>query len=239
MTTINVNTVAPAGSVLTVGESGDTIVAVDEIKVNTVKDAGGNTLWVSNGSGTLSSVSSGFGGALNLIQTQTASGSASLDFTLSTYKEYVFKFININPVTDDTDFMFATGTPTIDDGLSTITSTFFVAYHSEDGSQSGLSYDGSKDLAQQDTYQGIMWSIGNGSDEAGSGELHIFNPASTTYVKNWYSICNNYDEGNTTAGRTWNGLTAGYCNQTGAITEIRFKMSSGNFDGKIKLYGVS
>ena len=134
--------------------------------------------------------------------------------------------------------MFATGTPTIDDGLSTITSTFFVSYHSEDGTQGALSYDGSKDLAQQDAYQGIMWSIGNGSDEAGSGELHIFNPASTTYVKNWYSICNNYDEGNTTAGRTWNGLTAGYCNQAGAITEIRFKMSSGNMDGIIKMYGV-
>ena len=95
MTTINVNTIAPSGSTLTVGDSGDTIVALDEIKVNTVKDAGGNTLWVSNGSGTLSSVS-GFGGALNLLSTQTASGSATISFTSgidSTYKEYVFKFI--------------------------------------------------------------------------------------------------------------------------------------------------
>ena len=80
MTTINVNTIAPAGSTLTVGDSGDTIVA-PEVKGNTVKDAGGNTLWVSNGSGTLSSVSSGMGGALNLISPQTASNSASLSFT--------------------------------------------------------------------------------------------------------------------------------------------------------------
>ena len=129
MTTINVNTIAPSGSTLTVGESGDTIVAVDEIKVNTVKDAGGNTLWVSNGSGTLSSVS-GFGGALNLLSTQTASGSASLDFTSgidSTYKEYVFKFININPATDGADFQFQVGASY----NTTLTSTYFRANHGE------------------------------------------------------------------------------------------------------------
>ena len=39
------------------------------------------------------------GGGLNLISTQTASGSSSLSFTSgidSTYKEYVFKFINMS-----------------------------------------------------------------------------------------------------------------------------------------------
>ena len=39
------------------------------------------------------------GGALNLISTQTASSSSTIDFTSgidSTYKEYIFKFINIH-----------------------------------------------------------------------------------------------------------------------------------------------
>ena len=31
---------------------------------------------------------------------------------------------------------------------------------------------------------------------------------------------------------------AGYVNVTGAIDEIEFKMSTGNFDGKIKMWGV-
>ena len=31
---------------------------------------------------------------------------------------------------------------------------------------------------------------------------------------------------------------AGYFNVTAAIDDIQFKMSSGNFDGKIKMWGV-
>ena len=49
------------------------------------------------------------GGGLNLISTQTASGSSSLSFTSgidSTYKEYVFKFINIHPASDNVNFQF-------------------------------------------------------------------------------------------------------------------------------------
>jgi hypothetical protein len=47
------------------------------------------------------------GGALNLISTQTASASATIDFTSgidSTYDSYVFKFINIHPATDGAQF---------------------------------------------------------------------------------------------------------------------------------------
>ena len=44
------------------------------------------------------------GGGLNLISTQTASSSSSLSFTSgidSTYKEYIFKFINIHPASNN------------------------------------------------------------------------------------------------------------------------------------------
>ena len=83
MTTLNVNTITPAGSTLTLGASGDTVVVADDVKVNTVKDAGGNTLWVSNGSGVVSSVKTGLGGADKLLSTQTASNSASVSFTIT------------------------------------------------------------------------------------------------------------------------------------------------------------
>ena len=36
VTTLNVNTIEPAGSTLTLGASGDTIVATDSVNVNTV-----------------------------------------------------------------------------------------------------------------------------------------------------------------------------------------------------------
>ena len=238
MTTINVNTIAPSGSTLTVGDSGDTIVA-PEVKVNTVKDAGGNTLWVSNGSGTLSSVS-GFGGALNLLSTQTASGSASLSFTSgidSTYKEYVFKFININPATNAQNFGFqvnASGQSGYDE---TMTSTAFMAIMTEAGTNSSLGYAGGLDQAQGRAFQPLMYQVGNDADKSGSGELHIFNPSSTTYVKNWYNTCNNVN-GDATPYQA-NAFMAGYVNTTSAITQVQFKCPSGNFDGKIKMYGVS
>ncbi len=236
MTTINVNTIAPSGSTLTVGDSGDTIVA-PEVKVNTVKDAGGNTLWVSNGSGTLSSVS-GFGGALNLLSTQTASGSATISFTSgidSTYKEYVFKFININAATDQASFTWQAST---DGGSSygmTITSSAFQAYQNEAGDSYALQYNTASDQAQATTYQNITYLQGNESDKSSSGELHLFNPSSTTYVKNFYSIANNCEH----QDMTQNMFIGGYINSTSDVDAIQFKMSSGNFDGKIKMYGVS
>jgi hypothetical protein len=51
---------------------------------------------------------SGFGGSLNLISEQTASSSASLSFTGidSTYRTYLFKFINIHPATNSSNFTF-------------------------------------------------------------------------------------------------------------------------------------
>ena len=58
----------------------------------------------------ITSVPSGVGGgSLNLISTQTASGSSTIDFTSgidSTYKEYIFKFTDIHPATDNVQFSF-------------------------------------------------------------------------------------------------------------------------------------
>ena len=48
-------------------------------------------------------------GEWTLIQTQTASSSATISFTSgldSTYDEYCFKFINIHPATDGGIFQF-------------------------------------------------------------------------------------------------------------------------------------
>ena len=45
---------------VTIGTSTNTVtLAGNDLRANTVKDAGGNTLWVSDGSGNLSSVNSG------------------------------------------------------------------------------------------------------------------------------------------------------------------------------------
>jgi len=178
-------------------------------------------------------------GDVVLLSSQTASGDSELDFTglmTSTYGEYIFKFYNINPATDDVEFQFqVNATDGADYNDSAITSTSFYADHREDdGGSPTVAYTGAFDQAQGTAFQTIMWEIGNGADEGSAGELHIFNPASTTYVKHFTAHANEYYTGNASI----EVFTAGYINDTTAVDDIRFKMSSGDFDGKIKMWGV-
>jgi len=182
------------------------------------------------------------GGGLNLISTQTASGSSSLSFTSgidSTYKEYIFKFINIHPSANIPMWTFQGST---DGGSSfgvNITSTTFNAYHAENDSEATLEYSGGGDLAQSTSYQRLLTEVNYSDDGSVSGSLHLFEPSSTTFVKHF--IANSQGMfGPTSNPYSWNMYTAGYFNTTSAINAIDFKMSSGNIDsGVIKLYGVS
>ena len=86
MSILRVATIEPEGATttLTLGASADTVTSsADAIKVNTFKDAGGNTLFTSDGSGTISNVNSGFKGGLTFISSQTASGASTVTFTTS------------------------------------------------------------------------------------------------------------------------------------------------------------
>ena len=239
MDKLNVNTIEPEGGTTTinVGKAGKNVIITDNLKANTLKDAGGNTIFTSNGSGVLSSVNSGFGSAQVLLSTQTASDSASLSFTSgidSTYKEYVFEFININPATDSTDFRIEFSSNGGSSYGMTKTTTYFEAQHSEAGSSS-LSYRTSEDLAQSTNPQILFRGLGSDTDESGCGELHLFNPSSTTYAKNFYATLQEYMGGTPTSD---NPYVAGYVNSTSAINAVQFTMASGNFDGKIKMYGI-
>ena len=177
-------------------------------------------------------------GELTFISKQTASSSATIDFTSgidSTYKEYIFYFNNIHPATDNTALSFQ-GNASGGSGYNeTITSTFFQANHSEDGSGGSLGYRTSEDQAQGTAFQQLGYGVGNGNDECASGYLHLFNPSSTTFVKHFISRVQVYHKSDI----SYDMYSAGYFNTTSAIDEIQFKMSSGNIDaGTIKLYGI-
>ena len=179
------------------------------------------------------------GGGLNLISTQTASSSATIDFTSgidSTYKEYIFKLYDIHPATDGTDLSFQVETATNTDYNQTITSTYFRARHGEDGSADQHTYATGNDLAQSTSFQIIAGDLGNDNDQSYSGTLHLFDPSNTTFVKHF--IANGNESRND--DRTANNFVAGYINDTTAITRVRFKMASGNIDsGTFKMYGVT
>ena len=178
-------------------------------------------------------------GDVVLLSSQTASDSASLDFTSgidSTYGEYIFKFYNINPATTNFEFAFQVNADGQTGFNETITSTHFWAYNVEDDSTRGMNYNGGQDQAQGTAYQPLAYQVGAASDESLVGELHLFNPSNTTYVKHFYSNVNcSYTS---THPASTNQFAAGYINTTSAIDEISFKMSSGNFDGTIKMWGV-
>ena len=179
------------------------------------------------------------GGALNLISTQTASSSSTISFTSgidSTYKEYIFKFFDIHPATDDANFLF---NMSIDSGSNynvTKTSTFFRSYHQEDASQQGVSYYSGGDSAQSTGTQLLSYGCGNDNDQCTTGFLHLFNPSSTTFVKHFIGRTNTYESTN----NSWGGFLAGYGNTTSAINALQFSMSSGNIDsGQILLFGLN
>ena len=183
-------------------------------------------------------------GSMTFIKKLTASSSATLSFVDgassvvldNTYKEYLFTFNNMHPATNDASFTF---NMSVDSGSNynvTKTTTTHRAYHAEDDSEAVLEYDTGQDLAQSTAFQGILRFIGNGNDECASGEMFLYSPSSTTFVKHFIASGNAYYSGD----YSFNDFTAGYGNTTSAVDAIQFKMSSGNIDsGDICLYGIA
>ena len=180
-------------------------------------------------------------GAMTHIKTLTASSSGTLSFVDgsssvvldNTYPIYIFKIISLHPSGSD-DLQFQCSTDGGSNYNTTVTSTYFRAYHNEGGSAQALEYQASKDQAQGTSYQVISES-GPDNDHSTSGTLTLFNPSSTTFVKHWiseFNFVNSSDYSMNTRG-------AGYFNTTSAINAVSFKFASSNLDlGNIKLYGL-
>jgi len=174
---------------------------------------------------------------ITFISSQTASNSASLSFTsglTSTYKAYKFVLSNIHPRTDNVLFQFNLSTDSGSNYNVTKTSSVFDAYHDEADTTAGIEYDTNRDLAQSTAFQSLASGLDNDADASLSGSMTLFNPSSTTYVKHYIANTNTYYN----TGFSLNWYVAGYGNTTSAVNACQFKMSSGNFDGTIYLYGI-
>jgi len=154
--------------------------------------------------------------SLTHIKTVTASSDSTINFVDgssdvvldSTHPIYLFKFINI-----------------------------FKAFHNEADSSTGVSYDTNNDLANSTSFQQLNLDadLGADNDQSLSGELYLFNPSSTTFVKHFMGTSNFSHAGDFTV----ECFFSGYFNTTSAIDAIQFKMNSNNIDsGTIKLYGI-
>ena len=182
-------------------------------------------------------------GAMVHIKTVTASSDSAITFVNgvsdvvldSTYKTYIFRCTNIHPSSDNKNFNVNFTT----DGTNfnvTKTTSLFRSQHNEADTDTSLSYDSGDDLAQATGNQMLNTEIGADNDQCSSGELWLFNPSSTTFVKHFMSNFNgvmNIDYSN-------QDIMAGYCNVTAAIDGVQFKFSSGNIDaGSISMWGIA
>jgi hypothetical protein len=182
-------------------------------------------------------------GSKILIKEITASADATISFVDgtadvvldSTYPIYKFEFINMHPATNDTAFTFQSNASGGSGYNETMTTTRFKAGQNEAGDYTVLGYETGSDQAQGTSFQVLTQNVGNVSDESLSGQITIYNPSSTVFVKHFIATFNTYQHGN----GTYNDFTAGYFNTTSALNDFQFKMVSGNIDsGKIKLYGI-
>jgi len=181
-------------------------------------------------------------GAMTLIKTLTASNSANLQFVDgsggvvldSTYSVYVFKFIDTSIRSDTEKLGFNVSIDTGSNYNIAKTSTAFRAHHGESDSPAALAYYGDDDLAQGTGLQPIQHGGGSEADSCISGELTIFNPSSTTFVKHFLIKSSNNNSGD----RAQVEYMGGYCNTTSAVDAIIFQANTGNIDGTIKMYGI-
>jgi hypothetical protein len=183
-------------------------------------------------------------GAMTLIKSQTASSSATISFVDgtsdvvldNTYPIYLFKFINIHAATQDKVFQFNMSADTGSNYNVTKTTTAFYAYNPEGGGSAALGYTNGSDVAQSTGFAQIANDATSTDNDAGmSGEVWLFSPSSTTYVKHFMSRSSYFDYTNLAYDRH----IAGYGNTTSAVDAIQFKFNSGNIDaGIIKLYGI-
>ena len=177
--------------------------------------------------------------AMTLITTNTSSNAASSSFTSSidsTYKLYIFKLINIHNDVDGDNFAFNGSTDGRSNYNVTKTTTYFRAEHYEDDTAATLAYRTTRDRAQSTDAQWLAEGMGGDADQTLSGELFLFNPSNTTYVKHFYATINSC----VNSDRTRNSFISGYFNTTSAINAISFFSDgdSPSIDGTIKMYGV-
>jgi len=179
-------------------------------------------------------------GSMQLLSTQTADGSgSSISFTSSidsTYKEYIFKFINIHPSNDNVDFYVNFSADSGSNYNVTKTTLYFRANHDESASGSGIEYRANEDVANGTGVTIMLQQGGNDNDQSGSGTLHLFDPSNTTFQKHFIARV----QGMAHNDQILSDFMAGYLNTTSAIDAVQFSIEAGTLDsGTIKMYGVS
>ena len=234
---------------LTLGASGDSVTfASTEIRANTLKDAGGNTLFTSDGAGNLSNVNSALsgGGWKKLSSNTIASGTSTFSITSgldTTYPEYIF-IIN--------DFMGPDGVNThlrmnfTSDGGTTMlskTSFFGKGGYSQTGAGGNISTltNNTYSLRANTAYQPISDTpINFTGTNSSAWKIHLYGNNETTYYK-FYRVTGAYMQNGSSGSQWFEGPEiVGRINATTTINSFHLQMESGNMrNGIVDMYGIA
>ena len=213
------------GNVLDLGTPSDNTVSLAKLTASGTK----NSTTFLRGDNSFASVST----SLTLLQTITASNSATVAFTSnidSTYKNYLVAFENVAPATDDVTLYLDLYV-----GGSVQNSGNCYDYACNGLRGNGTKSDTASEGANDIKLSGM--SFGNAAGENGWGHVYIANPSETSDFKLIRAFTGHIDNG----ARACVDDCAGFLNNgTSAVDGVRFLFSSGNIStGEFRLYGVS
>lgn len=185
-----------------------------------------------NGTNWMSMTGGGPGsGAMSLISTQTASASASLQFTNlpTSYNTLFLNCTSIVPATNGASFDLEFG-----EGP---TPTWKATSYNENGTYSGSAGTSGSTSATNQSAFGIIGIMTNNSGASGNSNLSISNANSTSL----YKLIGGRAADISGAGESFSLFIGGsYTGDTNAVTAIQVYMSSGNIaSGQCSLYGMN
>jgi len=170
------------------------------------------------------------GGTHVLLSTTTVSISATVDITSnidSTYKTYMFQFINLHPYNNNVNLQLLFFT-----GGSIETSSIYDYSYRRITSDSATNFGNAQNAAQID----MTNAQSNNNDGGLSGRLFLHDPSNTSFdtIANWtFAYQHDGNKVSEVAG-------SGRIEDNTAVTGVRFKMSGGEIEsGIIKLYGIT
>lgn len=180
---------------------------------------------------------------MSLLSTQTASASATLDFTgifSSTYDEYLFEGVALRPATDGTNLGMRVGTG---GGPTYLTTDYYGtmrhgagALAATPGTPNGGSSNGTTTQADAPGDRIMIAKVVDNDSGFGqaSFSLRVCIPQSATQMKHVYGNAIWHD------GTQVFMVMVGYLvATTTALTAVRFLMASGNItSGVVRAYGI-
>jgi hypothetical protein len=235
---------APAPKVITSSDLADDVVTADKIGDTAISgfsalgaEPADTDEFLISDAGTLKRMDYSYikgGGTHTLLSTNTISGAtSSVAFTstqlTSTYRDYLITGSEIDQDTDSATLRFFMST---DNGSSYETSNnrYVSKGYADNGGDTSAQSGGDNRFEIHTT--GSTESVGR----TFSFRLYLHNPLGTT-TRTFYHSNGVFHQVNDRVIPFYGG---GYVNTTSAINNVKFEMSSGNFDlGVFKIYGIT